>query len=170
MLYHLSFNARDPERVARVLAEILDAIVVAAPSPPFNKGALFVCCGDDRGTMISLEPWGITYAPGPGAYTEMPHAESAPERNGFHALFMAKLPEEHIHEIVRREGWPSGRCDNGQFEVINVWLEGTQLVEFTTPELLPAYLRTFGPDGMPGLDASLRAQEAHLRQVIARTR
>lgn len=41
--------------------------------------------------------------------------------------------------------------------------EGTQLVELTTPELLPAYLRTFGPEGMPGLDALLRAQEVYLR-------
>lgn len=80
------------------------------------------------------------------------------------------MPRNGRAALVRREGSPSGHRDNDQSEVISVWLEGIQLVEFTTPELLPAYLRTFGPDGVPGLDALLRAQEAHLRQVIARTR
>ncbi len=39
MLYHLSFNAHDPVTVANVLSQILDAVVIPAPSPPFNEGA-----------------------------------------------------------------------------------------------------------------------------------
>ena len=38
MLYHLSFNAREPERVAGALAEILDAKVVNARHRCSTKG------------------------------------------------------------------------------------------------------------------------------------
>lgn len=168
MLYHLSFNAREPKRVAAVLAEILDAKVIAAPSPPFNEGSLFVCCGDERGTMVSIEPWGVTYEPGPDARTDMPHAPESPPHNAFHALMASKVSEERIHAIAKREGWPSGRMNNGPFEVINLWLEGTQLLELTTPELLPAYLRTFDGAGVQTLDASLRKQEIMLREMFAK--
>src|SRR3569833_2306071 len=112
MLYHQSFNVREPERVASVLAEILEATVIAAPSPPFNKGALFVCCGDERGTMISLEPWGVTYEPGPAAITCMPDGRDTPRFNAFHGLFFAKVRQERVEQIATREGWPCGLVDN----------------------------------------------------------
>jgi hypothetical protein len=167
MLFHLSFNARDPERVGAALAELLGGTVVAAPSPPFNAGALFVCCGDDRGTMVSLEPWGVTYEPGPGHTTAMPHAPVSPERNAFHGLFMAAVPESQVLAIAEREGWPAARVDNGPFEVINVWVEGAQLLEFTTPELYPAYRATFDAAGVARLDAGLRALEGRIRSMMA---
>ncbi|HTE50374.1 MAG TPA: hypothetical protein VK698_05850 [Kofleriaceae bacterium] len=47
--------------------------------------------------------------------------------------------------------------------VVAVWLEGTQLIELTTPELLPDYVALYGPAGREGLDRSLRAVEAHIR-------
>jgi hypothetical protein len=126
MLFHLSFNARDPHKVGAALAELLGAQVIPSPSPPFNPGALFVCCGDDRGTMVSIEPWGVTYEPGPGHITAMPDGRSTSERNAFHGLFMAAVPEERVLAIAEREGWPAARVDNGPFEVINVWVEGNQ--------------------------------------------
>ena len=168
MLFHLSFCAHEPGRVARVLAEILGAEVVKAPSPPFDDGSLFICCGDDRGTMIALEPWGVTYRPGPNQMTTMPRgAAAAPEHNAFHGLFMARVSKERILEIAGREGWPAAQVPNGPFDVINVWLEGTQLVEFTTPELYPAYRATFDAEGVKKLDGENRALETKLRAMMA---
>jgi hypothetical protein len=167
MLFHLSFPVRDPERVAPALAEILDATVVPAPSPPFNQGALFICCGDERGTMISLEPWGVTYEPGPMNMTAMPRGAESVPANAFHGLFMAAVSEARVIEIAEAQGWPVGRVPNGPFEVINVWIEGTQLIEFTTPELYPAYQATFDAEGIETLDAGLRQLEAHLRSTMA---
>ena len=40
-----------------------------------------------------------------------------------------------------------------------MWVENRQLMEFTTPELLPAYLATFGPANRQHLDGQLRALE-----------
>lgn len=167
MLFHLSFCAREPEKVAKVLAEILGAQVVRAPAPPFNEGSLFVCCGDDRGTMISLEPWGVTYRPGPNQMTTMPRGKEGPEHTPFHGLFMARVSKERILELAREQGWPAGQVPNGPFEVINVWLEGTQLVEFTTPELYPAYRATFDAEGVKTLDAQNRILEAKIRAMMS---
>ena len=170
VLYHLSFNVRDPRHVAGVLSEILGAVVLDAPSPPFVRGALFVCCGDERGTMISLEPWSTEYGPGPACYAAMTEGHATPEHNAFHGLFLAKLPEPKILEIAAREGWPAGRVSNGPFEVINVWIEGRQLIEFTTPELYGAYQATFGPEGLKTLDGSLRLLERELAAMFAAQR
>jgi hypothetical protein len=167
MLFHLSFCSRDPERVARALAEILGAQIVKAPSPPFNSESLFVCCGDDRGTMISLEPWGVTYQPGPNQMTTMPRGGATSEHNAFHGLFMARVSKERILAIAAAEGWPAAQVPNGPFEVINVWLESTQLIEFTTPELYPAYRATFDAAGVKGLDAQNRAMETKIRAMMA---
>jgi hypothetical protein len=167
MLFHLSFNAQNPPLVADALAQILDADVIDAPSPPFNKGALFICCGDDRGTMISLEPSGVVYEPGFNEMTAMPRVDVVPERNAFHGLFMAAVPEARVLEIAAEHGWPARRVNQGPFEVINVWIEGRQLIEFTTPELYPAYKATFDTDGVKTLDASLRIQEERLAEMLA---
>lgn len=58
MLHHASFNARDTQAVAGVLAEMLVATAVRAPSPPFPQGAWFVCLGDDFGSLIEILPCG----------------------------------------------------------------------------------------------------------------
>lgn len=165
MLFHLSFAARDMQKVSGFLAEVLDAKVVKAPSPPFNSEALFICCGDERGTMISLEPWGVTYEPGPANYAAMPRGAASPAHTPFHGLFFTALSEQRVLDLAAVHGWPAGRVNNGPFEVINVWLEGTQLIEFTNAELLPAYKATFDRAGLETLDASLRGLEQHLRSL-----
>ena len=156
MLYHLSFNAREPDRVAGALAEILDAKVVDAPPPLFNKGAKFVCCRDERGTLIVVEPWGVTYRPGPGASLESPLGAETPEYTAFHGLFQAKVDVEAIGKVADREGWPWGPADYGLFRLVNVWVEGRQLVEFVTEEMIPDYLAVFATDGMIAGDGPRR--------------
>ena len=51
--------------------------------------------------------------------------------------------------------------------MINVWLEGTQLIEFTTPELYAAYKATFDAEGVKTLDAGLRALEQSIQRMMA---
>ncbi|HEX5586546.1 MAG TPA: hypothetical protein VFZ17_04515 [Acidimicrobiia bacterium] len=148
MLFHLSINAHDPDRVAAVLAEILDAKVVKAPPPVFNEGALLVCCGDERGTLVVVEPWGVTYRPGPDASLDSPVGDDSPEYTSFHGLFEAKVDVDTIGKIADREGWPWGRADYGLFRVVNVWLEGRQLLEFVTEDMIPDYLGVFASEGL----------------------
>jgi hypothetical protein len=162
MLLHLSFAARDTERVSRVVAELLGASVVDCPSPPFPAGSKFVCSFDDAGTMVEIVPAGIAYVPGPGNRTDMVDGDFL-ERTPVHGSFTTPLTVTEALAIADREGWPSGLIDNGPFHVVNVWLEGTQLIELFPSDLVGDYLALYGPAGRDVLDPGLRALEASLR-------
>lgn len=158
MLYHVSINAHDTDRVAAALAEILGGTVVHSPSPPFDARSRFVCCWDERGTMIEIGPDGVAWAPDADGQSEVV-AEATPARNYFHGLFLARVPVERIEEVAAREGWRCALVDNGPFRVVNLWVENRQLIELTTADLLPDYLATFGPANREHLDGQLRALE-----------
>jgi hypothetical protein len=162
MLLHLSFAARDTERVSRVVAELLAASVVDSPSPPFPAGSKFVCAFDDAGTMVEIVPAGIEYVPGPGNRTDMV-AGPVVERTPVHGSFTTPLTVAEALAIAEREGWPCGLIDNGPFQVVNVWLEGTQLLELFPADLVGGYLALYGPAGRDVLGPGLRALEASLR-------
>ena len=162
MLLHLSFAARDTERVSRVVAELLGATVVDAPSPPFRVGSKFVCAFDEAGTMVEIVPAGIEYVPGPGNRTDMVDGTFA-ERTPVHGSFTTPLSVAEALVIAEREGWPCGLIDNGPFQVVNIWLEGTQLLELFPSNLIGGYLGLYGPAGRDVLDPGLRALEASLR-------
>lgn len=159
MLYHLSLNAHDTDLVAGALAELLGGTVVPSPSPPFDPASRFVCAWDERGTMVEIGPWGVTWQPDSQEQSEVVAIGGMPESNYFHGLLLARLPVEGILAVARRHGWRAALVDNGPFKVVNVWLENRQLVEFTTPELLPDYLATFGAANREHLDGQLRELE-----------
>ena len=59
----------------------------------------------------------------------------------------------------------AGLVEPGPFKVIALWLEGTQLLELITPELLPDYVAFYGAAGRHELNGKLRAIEAHIRSA-----
>src|SRR6185369_5773553 len=52
-IHHFTIPARDPERVARVIAELLGGKVIPLPKPP---GTLIVYAGDADGSLIEIMP------------------------------------------------------------------------------------------------------------------
>ena len=163
MLLHLSFAARDTERVSRVVAELLGASVIDCPSPPFPAGSKFVCSFDEAGTMVEIVPAGIEYVPGPGNRTDMVGRRASSSEPLSTAASRRRSPSPRRWPIAEREGWPCGLIDNGPFQVVNVWLEGTQLLELFPSDLVGGYLALYGPAGRDILDPGLRALEASLR-------
>ena len=161
MLLHMSFPARDTERVARVVAELLGASVIDCPSPPFPVGSKFVCSFDEAGTMVEIVPAGIEYVPGPGNRTDMVAGAFA-ERSPVHGSFTTPLTVSAALAIAEQEDWPCGLIDNGPFQVVNIWLEGTQLLELFPADLVGGYLALYGSAGRDILDPGLRALEASL--------
>jgi hypothetical protein len=126
-----------------------------------------VCTWDDRGTMIEIGPWGVTWQPDADEQSDVVPIDDMPDANYFHGLFLARLPIDGVLSVARRHGWRVALVDNGPFRVINVWVENRQLLEFTTPELLPEYLATFGPANREHLDGQLRALEADVAAAMA---
>ncbi|MES0044479.1 hypothetical protein [Mesorhizobium sp. M0091] len=121
MLHHASFNARDQQAVASVLAEMLVATAVRAPSPPFPEGAWFVCLGDDFGSLIEILPCGtVLDQQAPLGIGFDPNMRL---RSGSHVLLSTPNSTETIQGIAARMGWHSELIDARLFKVLKVWVE-----------------------------------------------
>jgi hypothetical protein len=137
MLYHVSIEADDPRHVADVIAEIWGG--VSAPFPAVTAGSWVAMAGDDRGTIIEVYPRGTQLVPGPeGAFGEA----GAPRRNNpTHFAIASALDQDAVLAIARREGWQADHFLRGAaFGVIEIWIEGCQMIEVLTPEMQRQYL------------------------------
>jgi hypothetical protein len=158
MLHHASFNARHPKSAAQILAEMADAVVVRAPTPPFPEDSWFVCYGDAGGSFFEVIPWGRVLDPdspfGVGRDDEMR------SRSGAHVLVSTTKSVEQLQVIAGREGWRLQLVDARLFKVVKVWVENAVLIEFLPTEFSAAYLATFDSAGLATLDGKLRALES----------
>lgn len=157
MLHHASFNVRRPAAVAKILAEMLAATTVRAPSPPFPGDSWFVLSGDDAGSFVEILPWGAVLAPharfGVGEDQAMrPHA-------GSHVLLSTPRGEEEVSALAENAGWLVQSVDARLFKVLKVWIDNATLVEFLTPAMREAYVETFDRQGIASLNGKLRAVE-----------
>lgn len=104
MIYHISIPARDPVRVAAVLAELMNGrdFPFSGPLP----GAHMAMSGDPQGTMIEVYPDTITLTPGEDeAQAAFMPGPPATGYFPFHALISVPLDRAAIERIGAREGW-----------------------------------------------------------------
>lgn len=144
MLFHVSIAARDPARVAAVLAELWDGD--ALPFPPVAQGSWIALAGDDRGSAIEVYPAGTVLRESAG---DADATSEQREDDGFtaaHVALATPFYPETVLGIARREGWPAKyRRRGGVFGVIELWVEGTQMVEVLTPEMQAEYVAGMTP-------------------------
>lgn len=139
MLHHLSIQAREPERAAGVLAELLGGDVT-----PFGPlpGSWIAWARDESGTAIDCLPLGTELRPGKGD-GESAHFEVAERLSPYgatHAALSVDLTEDEIKAVAGRAGWRAVRCDRRSFSVVEVWVENSVMLEFLTPEMAADYL------------------------------
>jgi hypothetical protein len=141
MLFHVSIEADDPRRVASVLAEIFGG--AAAPFPPVAEGSWVALAGDDRGTMIEVYPRGTELHIGEGKAGAFGTPGSRRRHAGVHLAMATECDVQRVFAIAGREQWPVKVCSRGgKFDVIEVWVEGCQMVEVLTPEMQRDYLES----------------------------
>lgn len=145
MLFHLSIAAHDPRHVAEVIAEFWRG--EAFPFPPVTPGSWIALAGDDRGTAIEVYPIDTVLR------EEAGDADSFGERTGetrftaTHAAIATPLSQPELMAIAEREGWPAKyRKRGGVFGVIELWIEGRQMVELLTDEMQAEYLAAMTRD------------------------
>ncbi len=143
MLHHLSIPAREPERTARVLAELLGGDVT-----PFGPlpGSWVAWARDEVGTAIDCLHLGTELRPGEGAEeARFAVAERPSPYGAVHAALSVERSEEEIRAVAAREGWRAVRCERGPFAVVEVWVENAVMLEFLTPEMAADYLAAVRP-------------------------
>jgi hypothetical protein len=140
MMFHASVPADDPERVARVVAEIWQG--VALPFPPW-PGAFVAMAGDARNTTMECYPRAQVVSPGDADGMARPrHEPSSGRYTSFHLAIGTPRTADEILAIGEREGWRAVRCNRGGvFDVVELWLENAVLVEVLTPEMQADYLK-----------------------------
>jgi hypothetical protein len=126
VIIHASMPADDPERVARVIAELWRGACLAFPVLP---GVFIARAGDDRGTQIEVGPRGVEGAP--GETQVQPRVNPSPSTySSVHLNILSPLDERDILEIAKREGWIALPCDRGgAFRLIEFWLENKFMLE-----------------------------------------
>ena len=157
MINHISIAVNDPQRVANVLAEIWDGMVFPFPPAP---NSFFVIANDGRGTAVEVTPAGTVLVPGEGlpdendadAPTEefeakFVQSDFRPTYVATHLNINTKKSIEEIREIANREGWRVLVCNRGEglFQLIEVWIENSFMLEVMTPEQTARYVEITDP-------------------------
>ena len=144
MIHHISIPARDPVRVAAVLAELMNGrdFPFSGPLP----GAYMAMSGDPQGTMIEVYPDTIALAPGEDeAQVAFTLGSPATGYFPFHALISVPLDRAAIERIGAREGWRTkffGRGAPGKppvFHLLEFWVENRVMLELAPADLVHEY-------------------------------
>jgi hypothetical protein len=137
MIHHLSIPARDTRHVAEVLVELFGGVITGFGPYP---NSWIAWAGDDHGTAIEVYPVGTEMYPpdghGQAAFRHDPHASGA---TATHAAVSLDRSEAEILAVAEREGWRALRLPRGPFDVIELWIENTVMLELMTPEMAAAY-------------------------------
>jgi hypothetical protein len=138
-LIHASIPADDPFKVSEVLAEMLSG--EALPFPPAGPLGRMAWSGDGS---ISLEivPRGnlIHWGDEEGAWVPVENPQRLSE---VHLAIGVDRPKAEIVAIAEKAGWPARICarGNGFFELVEVWVEGTFMLEMFDPDQAAHYAR-----------------------------
>ena len=150
MIHHISIAARDPQRVAAVLAELFGGH--SFPFPPF-PGGYIALPSDPLGTAVEVIPLGDELVPGAeGEQVSSRASERPSDYTATHAAISVPVSEERIKEIAAREGWRAETFNRiGVFGLVEFWLENRLLVELLPPEMQGQYLDFMTPENYAAL-------------------
>ncbi|KFG90428.1 hypothetical protein BV98_001632 [Sphingobium herbicidovorans NBRC 16415] len=139
MLFHLSIAAHDPRRVAEVIAEMWRG--EAFYFPPVTPGSWIAVAGDDRGTAVEVYPIDTVLREEEGDADSFGEPTGETRFTATHAALATPLTMSEVMAIAAREGWPAKyRKRGGAFGVIELWIEGRQMMELLTSEMQAEYL------------------------------
>lgn len=133
MIFHLSFSAHNPHKVAHVLAELMGGTVQPFPVVP---EAWIAFANDSQGTAIEVYPLTTTLQRGaqgrPVEFNIVPHGTYS---RSVHFALKTPLTCDEVLRIGEREGWQTVSCSRGgYFHVVELWVENEFLIEAITPD------------------------------------
>jgi hypothetical protein len=145
MIFHFSIPTQNPERVARVIAELWGG--EAFPFLPHRNASWIALAGDDRRTGVECYPHDVELAPSdevhPTRFEARQRAgQGGSQRSATHGAIGTPLSREQVCAIGEREGWLTRPAQRGRFHVVEMWLENSILFEVLPPDLLKEYLQT----------------------------
>jgi hypothetical protein len=138
MLFHVSIEADEPRHVAEVFAEIWGG--EALPFPSVTPGSWAALAGDERGTTVEIYPRGTEIHEVEGDHDAVGVRTMPRRHTATHMAIGTKLSFDQVIAICEREGWPAKyRRRGGVFGVIEIFVEGCQMLEVLTDEMQREY-------------------------------
>jgi len=138
MMFHCSVDAKDPERVAKVVAELWGG--EALEFVPMANGCWAAVSGDERGTMLEIQPYGCLMDHESSNGLTMDPEPS--ELVATHVAIGTVLSEEEVFAIAKREGWFARKMRRkGGFDLIELWAENRLMFEVLTPDWQKEYMQ-----------------------------
>jgi hypothetical protein len=151
MIFHGSIPADEPERVARVIAELWRCEYF----PFIFPNNFLILSNDDRGSALETGPRGEALAPG-GSAVDRQIYQAPPPHSECHFNIATPLSLGEVQAIGAREGWLARNCDRGGvFNVIEFWLENKFMLELMTAHELKRYQSIMNPAFWRGMMANL---------------
>jgi hypothetical protein len=127
MIHHLSIDARNPLRVASVLAEVLNGKAYQFLTP----NSYTVMPFDKYGIAIVVFQQGHVWAQGIDANPAQVIQSTSPDLVAIHAAISVPTSQQQIEKIAWREGWHvlTRRQGDAPFNVVEFWIENRILFE-----------------------------------------
>jgi hypothetical protein len=144
MIHHISIDARDPLRVAGVLAEIWQGKVYKFLIP----GSYLVMPFDNHGTHIVVFKSGDVWVPGADLEAAKVHQATPINFSSAHVAMSVPIDHQQIEQIGQREGWRVLTRKATPFSAVEFWVENRFLFEFFSPEFTPQYLQAMQPESI----------------------
>jgi hypothetical protein len=144
MIHHVSIPARNPEHVARVLAELFQGYAGSFIGP--MQDAWVVYQEDGFGTGIEVYDERTMLWPGEGDAMGEVRLGEPPQAVAFHALISVQADRAAIERIGAREGWRTHHFWRGPrgkrlFELYEFWVENRVMLEIVTEDMLAPYVQ-----------------------------
>jgi hypothetical protein len=155
MFHHISIAAKEPLRVARVLAELTGGQFFEFPVSP---GAYMVTFDDGQGSGIEVLPQDTVWMAGEVEAEARP--ATLPRFSATHAALSVAVSRDMIEAIGQREGWLVRWCDRGPFRVIELWLENSFMLELLTSDMTADYIHFMKPEVYSHFLAAVAAANA----------
>jgi hypothetical protein len=129
---HCSVSARDPERCARVLAELSGGWAERFVAPGL-EGA-WTCMWSENDELVEFLPEGVALVRGPrgGAFVAEPAARAV---GACHVQLEISMPLRRVRECADRFGVTHGFRFVSSAPLYEVWLEERLLVELVSEEI-----------------------------------
>ncbi len=106
-----------------------------------------VLAGDERRTALEVYPIDTVLREAAGDADAYGEATGVEPFTATHAAIGTSLTQAQVLEIAAREGWPAKyRKRGGMFGVVEMWIEGRQMIEVLTPEMQAEYVATMSAD------------------------
>ncbi|MFE2187713.1 hypothetical protein ACWEWX_02555 [Streptomyces asiaticus] len=145
MIFHVSIEAQEPERVAKVIAELWQGS--AAPLDRLVPGAWIAFCGKSALSSVEVFPCGTNITQVYGDEPWVGRSDGLLRPTASHVALSTELTKDAVFKVCAREGWKAKYVVRGdRFGVIEAWVNEYLVIEWLTTEMQAAYTRTL--DGM----------------------